>query len=609
VRYLRNFRLVNGVVVIMLLVAGIVGVALPRLATADDDLVDIGVAPPAGYPGDEFSFYATGFKGRERVSYWFTAPDGRTYGGGDEHRVYTHKGRADWSWTVPDDAAPGYWVAVVRSKLYGNQQEIPFQVLPHGTPLPTPVPAAMPTAEHTGPPSRAPVNPPDVAVNPIVGYPGTEFSFYATGFDGHTQVKYWFNMPNNAGILSDGDFETYSFDGRADWTWKSPNTAPPGVWSVVARSRIQDDDDDDDDEVERTIYFEIRDPSIPLPDPNAAPSAGTPGSAPGGGGTGEQSPTHGLDNPPGVGVEPAVGQSDTKFAFFASGFDGQDTVYFWVIDPTGHSMEHEKGKARANEQGRADWTWKAPDHALHGVWTMVAEGEHSKVRREIQFRINNPDALPPEAESASQQDQSATAETGVEPPVGYPDMVIAFFAAGFNSRDTVYYYVVDPAGDHYEDEAYKVGTNEQGRADWTWKVPTDPLSGRWTMIAWGEHSGVERRMVFEVRNPARPDPNASSRQSPTEGTGVEPAVAYPDSRVAFFATGFNPQDTVWYWAVAPDGTSYEHNKQKTGANEMGRADWKWDVPTNAMPGRWTMIAWGEHSEIQKEMYFEVREAE
>src|SRR5215211_5962708 len=44
--------------------------------TADITMPQAAVAPASGPPGTRFAFAALGFKSKEKVSYWFTGPDG-----------------------------------------------------------------------------------------------------------------------------------------------------------------------------------------------------------------------------------------------------------------------------------------------------------------------------------------------------------------------------------------------------------------------------------------------------------------------------------------------------------------------------------------------------
>jgi hypothetical protein len=314
------------------------------------------VVPPAGRPSTVFSFYATGFKGNERVAYWFTAPDGTVYGNEYDYRVYCFQGRADWSWRSPDNAMPGMWTAVVETMRDDDDEDItwviPFEILPPELAAPdnapqvpirdTPSASALPTG---------------AAVLPLVGPGGTEFSFYATGFDDGELVGYWFNAPDGRVYSDMYDYVTRSYDGRADWRWKSPGFAQEGVWTAVARGK--------ESGTERVIQFEIRE--VDAEDLDQVPA-----------------------NSPGTAVEPAVGSSGSRFFFSAEGFEVHEVVYFWAASPAGYTYDKRKYKLKPNEEGAVYWNWKTPEDAAPGVWKMIVMGEDSQVQKIIYFEVMAP---------------------------------------------------------------------------------------------------------------------------------------------------------------------------------------------------------------------------
>jgi hypothetical protein len=139
-------------------------------------------------------------------------------------------------------------------------------------------------------------------------------------------------------------------DGRADWSWVSPVNAQPGIWQAVARGR--------DTGIERSIFFEIA--------PTQAAPSGTE-----------------------FGVNPDVGGPRTTFAFFATGYDPDETITYWVMTPEGREIERDHYKISANEEGRVDWFWRPPvaDEAIPGQWQMIAFGKNSQLTQVIPFQI------------------------------------------------------------------------------------------------------------------------------------------------------------------------------------------------------------------------------
>ncbi|NJP05521.1 MAG: hypothetical protein HC837_07825 [Chloroflexaceae bacterium] len=213
---------------------------VPALQAQDADEPDANVEPKVGTPGTWFDFYGTGFDDNERVSFWANGPDGRIDSNDSRYAVVTNEdGRADWRWRAPGDAAPGTWAIVA----FGNDSDHevvltvqitrPGEAPPSEAPQPpeeTPMPAETPGET---PPADA-----DANVEPKEGSPGTEFAFFATGFEGGEWVGYWANGPDGRVDSEDNAYAVFANDdGRADWNWRAPEDAAAGAWQVVARGR------------------------------------------------------------------------------------------------------------------------------------------------------------------------------------------------------------------------------------------------------------------------------------------------------------------------------------------------------------------------------------
>jgi hypothetical protein len=85
-------------------------------------------APESGPPGSTFQFAATGFERRERVSYWFTAPDGSVYASFSQTLSADTAGRADISWASPPDAPRGQWVVTLQGVKSGVARAVSFKI-------------------------------------------------------------------------------------------------------------------------------------------------------------------------------------------------------------------------------------------------------------------------------------------------------------------------------------------------------------------------------------------------------------------------------------------------------------------------------------------------
>lgn len=449
------------------------------------------VAPPAGLPGTEFSFYAMDFDGNEKVAYWFNAPDGQIYGNEEEYVVYAYRDRADWTWQSPADAPMGYWTAVARGMTSGMERVITFYV---GDPADL---AALPAAgsvsdPSAGTPSSAPVigqppGPPPApyGVEPEVGYRSEQFSFFATGFNSFEKVGYWFNDPSGKVYGDSGRLVVSSETGRVSWKWVSPDDARIGIWTAVVHGW--------DSQHEVTIQFRVIDPTIPQVGDNAPvppsqtvtqPSAPQPAAGP------VLQPSADLPaNAPSVAVEPLVGAPGTRFALSASGYPPRETVYYAVVAPDGTRYEKGKYDVLSDEKGTAYWTWKSPDDAIDGIWMMEVWGDTLPLQQTIYFEIQTPGAV-----SQVQQPDAIA----VDPPEGFPGSRFFFYATGFPPGETVHYWAVDPNGNMYDNSKYEVLSNEDGRADWNWKVPEDGEKGTWTMFAEGDKSLIQRHITINI---------------------------------------------------------------------------------------------------------------
>jgi hypothetical protein len=454
----------------------------------------------------------------------------------------------------------------------------------------------------------------DSNVAPAAGVPGTTFAFYATGFDGNEQVGYWFNAPDGSTYSDDSDYKVYAYQGRADWEWKAPEDAMPGFWTAVARGV--------DSDVEQVIHFEVHNPAAqpfappPPPAPTAMPTAPpvqVPTAAP---------PAALPASDPDTGVHPTAAVPGEQVAFFAMGFQPGEQVSYWATNPTGMNYGSMRYMVSASAEGRADWHWTVPgDTMAFGNWVMVARGQASQVEKKIYFRVQP--GTPPVPDTGEDTPGEPVVEPSepqpvisAEPTAGDPNDVFDFSVSNFPPRETVRYYAVGPDGTIDESDDYKVHTNVDGYAEWEWKSLDSP-QGAWTMVAEGEHSEVRVEISVMVGDPAAnpftlpDDPAANTPTVPGQGlqnppdVGVEPAIAPPDSTFAFFAAGFPSHETVRYWAVDPNGVQYTDETYKVHATVEGRADWTWDAPDNASYGTWTMVALGEHNEVQKEIQFMV----
>lgn len=308
---------------------------------------------------------------------------------------------------------------------------------------------------------------PEQSVEPAAGYAGTEFTFFATGFGHNEQVSYWFNAPDGRVYGHAERYRATSYQGRIDWSWRAPDDAQPGMWSVVAQSGRTDG-------AMRVLSFEILPvESAPPATPAAAAASRVPAST------------------PGAAVQPGSGPPGTRFAFFATGFQGNEKVAFWFNAPDGQIYADDYRYGVHAYDGRADWHWTSPGDGAPGVWTAVARGVRSGVERIIEFGVDAP---------TTSEGEVVTNVSGVavEPLAGAPGSRFFFSASGFIPRETIRFRIYDPLGNEDENSKYKIRANEEGEAYWNWLTPSDAEHGIWRMFARGEESQTERSISFQV---------------------------------------------------------------------------------------------------------------
>lgn len=380
-------------------------------------------SPAAGGPGTLFSFSAGGFRAGEFVGAWVRGPDGRDRDlvpGEFTRFTAGPDGRVTWSWAAPADAAPGPWRSIARGEVSGTTVEVPFTISGQGPPAP------------------------EKRVEPNVGAPGTSFSVTAGGFTPGEAVGGWLITPAGARV----DAAPYGFAdgaGVARWSWTAPANAQAGRWQVVTRgvdSRSE-------------VVMELT-----VTGSNAAPTP-----QPAGTGT----------------VSPAAGPPESTFRFSAQGFRRGEEVAYWLTDAKGLPVRADQ-KLRPNDQGRVEWSWKAPRLAEPGPWVMTVRGQSSGVEARIPFTISPPEAPP----------------TGsVSPTSGTTDTTFSFRVTGLNVIERIDTWVDGPNGTRLQG-TFDVRADGDGIATWQWKAPAGTPPGAYTMLARGRDSDLLYRIAFTI---------------------------------------------------------------------------------------------------------------
>jgi hypothetical protein len=98
-----------------------------------------------------------------------------------------------------------------------------------------------------------------------------------------------------------------------------------------------------------------------------------------------------------------------------------------------------------------------------------------------------------------------------------------------------------------------------------------------------------------------------SQDEPVPSPAVEPPDGYPGTEFTFTAYGFHPRERVSFWVNAPDGSVHSGPNSSVNATVDGQATWMWQSATDAMMGRWSMVAEGIQSHVQHVITFTIND--
>ncbi|NOK63538.1 MAG: hypothetical protein GFH27_549371n37 [Chloroflexi bacterium AL-W] len=201
--------------------------------------------------------------------------------------------------------------------------------------------------------------------------------------------------------------------------------------------------------------------------------------------------------------------------------------------------------------------------------------------------------------------QSVAAEDlAVEPAAGSQGSTFSFSGGGYEAEERISFWLTTPNGDTIGDEPYTTTADEEGFAFWTWRAPDDAAFGTWVMVGFGNSSRMAQTTSFTINRPeGLPD-------TPT-GSAVEPLEGPLATTFSFNGSGFVADERISFWATSPNGAVVGDNSYTATADSSGVAQWNWTAPdrddTNATPGRWHMIGFGNESQVSVVIQFTVTE--
>lgn len=98
-----------------------------------------------------------------------------------------------------------------------------------------------------------------------------------------------------------------------------------------------------------------------------------------------------------------------------------------------------------------------------------------------------------------------------------------------------------------------------------------------------------------------------TQDEPVPPPTIEPSDGYPGTEFNFAAQGFRPRERVSFWVNAPDGTVHSEPNYSVNSTTDGHASWRWRSATDAMTGRWSMVAKGIQSRVQHVVIFTIND--
>lgn len=171
--------------------------------------------------------------------------------------------------------------------------------------------------------------------------------------------------------------------------------------------------------------------------------------------------------------------------FSGSGFTPGGRVSSWATAPDGTVVGGPT--TFADDAGNFTFSFQVPAATEGGQWAMTAFDWQTQIPVFASFNV-----IGRPADTARRMGWSVPAEG----PFG---STFAFAAVGFDSNETVSYWITAP--DTTIAAAYPAGAtaNDQGRVDITWTTPAEGLSGSWVVTIQGLNSGNARGIAFDIR--------------------------------------------------------------------------------------------------------------
>ena len=180
---------------------------------------------------------------------------------------------------------------------------------PANTPVPPPPPASTPApTQAAGPDCSGIPDPKNGTISPNCGPEGTQFHVTGTGFTANERISFWVTAPNGVVVGTPRPLNLGSHGASVDFGTFDSDGLDPGIWAFTFQG---------EQSANQTItWFKIVGGSAPPTQPPASGGCDVTGTKDGS-------------------VSPTSGPAGTEFDIEVHGFQGGETVSYWLTDSDG----------------------------------------------------------------------------------------------------------------------------------------------------------------------------------------------------------------------------------------------------------------------------------
>lgn len=268
-------------------------------------------------------------------------------------------------------------------------------------------------------------------------------------------------------------------------------------------------------------------------------------------------------------VTPKVGALGTKFEFSSTAFNVGEVVNYWLTGPD--AKIYLNGSVDATTLGRVAFSAIVGAPMPFGIWQMSAYGNSSDHLGIAEFTVS---------EEGGPGPAPATIAKATVTPSDQPATYVVH-VSDFGRNEAVTMIVTGPSGQTLG--LPKHTTTGDGSFDYAFRMPRYAEAGHWTLILTGESSDRTASAPFDM-----------PLLGPDIVLNLSAASVAIGEPIAVNGSGFEPQETIEYWLVGPDGVTYPSHT--VAASAQGIARFNVMVGEGMPTGQWHVYAYGQASD-------------